>query len=131
MKAIEQASIFTSSLSVTAINMSARSAPASASVVGFDASPFTVLMSRRSCNCRNAVSELSTTVTSFFSSVRCSVSDPPTCPAPNIMMFTVKPIPHLSLVAFTLANGTPISSELQTKRGAQMINLLKEGFYKE
>ena len=47
------------------------------------------------------------------------------------MMFTVKPIPHLSLVAFALANGTPISSELQTKRGAQMINLLKEGFYKE
>ena len=77
-----------SSLSVTAMSISAFSAPASMSVLGCAPFPKTVRTSSRSASRFRVDVCSSTTVMSFFSSARCSASVPPTCPAPRIMIFT-------------------------------------------
>src|SRR5688572_1743423 len=84
------ATMFTSSLLVSATSMSAPAAPACSSVRGLAALPRTVRMSSRSCRSRSTSSSISTTVTSLASSrARWYAAVRPTWPAPRMMIFTV------------------------------------------
>jgi hypothetical protein len=68
LHAIWQAVMFTSSLLVRAMKMSASRAPAASRMLGWDALPTTVRMSMRSCRSRSSSSLMSTTVTSLAGS---------------------------------------------------------------
>src|SRR3989338_10375822 len=79
--------MLTSSLLVTAISMSASSAPAWRSTVGREPRPWMVRISRRSPRLRRRSPSVSTTVMSLASLARCSARVPPTWPAPRMMIF--------------------------------------------
>src|SRR5690606_17217765 len=77
-----------SSLSVSAMTMSAPFAPARSRTSGYAALPTTVRTSSRSCSSRSTSGLRSTIVTSFASSrARLNATVVPTWPAPRIRMF--------------------------------------------
>ena len=83
-----QATMLTSSLCVTANNISTSAIPACSSTEGWDAFPTRVRRSKRSCSRRNFSASVSTMVISLSSPTKLSATVEPTCPAPSINICT-------------------------------------------
>ena len=89
LAAILQAIMLTSSTSVTAINNSQSSIPASLSTEGWAALPTTVRKSSRALSSLSLAASRSMTVMSLASEARFSATDAPTSPAPRIIIFFI------------------------------------------